>query len=281
MAPAFPRAAGACHRTARHCHRVDLDCSRVSRTCLRPSRSCDRTSRTCDRTSRSSDRVSTRVDLAAGNPDRSETDSICRTPAIDRDVPPSHRGARNEKKCAHLLPGLAAQRSLMLPRRSQSFPERYPDVSRRSTTAASTLSGVSRAMTIAPRVLPIVSTAVKGCAGQMSASTWYPVAPSGARLPVCRARRGHACGIASLPPSSCHAASPSLARACSDSTAPDPNATLFNRMRGTYEPSTALASFTHRSHRPGRPSSGCRRRVIRKLDIVPQRSPEHQLGNER
>lgn len=33
--------------------------------------------------------------------------------------------------------------------------------------------------------------------------------------------------------------------ACSDSTAPDPNATLFNRVRGTYELSVVLNSFTY------------------------------------
>lgn len=48
--------------------------------------------------------------------------------------------------------------------------------------------------------------------------------------------------------------------ACSDSTAPDPNATLFNRLRGTYELSVTLDSFTYMScpaSSPGNPAPTC------------------------
>ena len=41
------------------------------------------------------------------------------------------------------------------------------------------------------------------------------------------------------------------ALACKDSTAPDPNATLFNQVHGTYELSVVLDSFTYMACPPG------------------------------
>jgi len=43
--------------------------------------------------------------------------------------------------------------------------------------------------------------------------------------------------------------------ACKDSTAPDPRATLFNRLHGTYELSVALDSFTYMSCPASSPSN--------------------------
>ncbi len=53
--------------------------------------------------------------------------------------------------------------------------------------------------------------------------------------------------------------------ACSDSTAPDPDATLFNRLRGTYELSVALDSFTYMScpaSSPSNPTPTCQHTTV-------------------